>query len=109
MDNQSQSLRSQVTQQLNNGADLNSLSDDQRKKLDSWTDQILDKIFEKISLNLEEADLDTIAQLDSSDPSGENVKNFLLSKTPNLDAIVQEEIRLFKEQNEVSDISNIFF
>lgn len=59
-------------------------------------DQIMDKAFDRISAALVKEDLDQIKILNETDNQlGDKVREFILTKVPNLDKIVQEETVLF--------------
>lgn len=58
---------------------------------------VMRRILTRISHALVDDDMDQIEKLDVEDLSGNKVRDFLLTRIPNLDKIVQEEIKMFKE------------
>lgn len=83
---------------LLNLSQIVSLPEDQRTQaLDNILEQILDNILVRLSQALTEADMQKIEQMASSEPeNSEAIKYFLLTKIPNLDEIIKEEVASYQ-------------
>ncbi len=77
--------------------DLSSLTDDQKQKLDQLSGALLERVFMRVAHVLTEGDLKKIEELDKNDKEGQAVKYFLISKVPNFEAILDEEIQKLKQ------------
>ncbi len=80
-----------------NSFDPNSLTDDQKQKLDQLTGVLLKRVFMRVAHVLTAEDLTKIEELDKNDQEGQAVKYFLISKVPNFEAILDEEIQKLKQ------------
>lgn len=72
--------------------------DQQQKKVEEMAGVVLKRVFSRIVQVLTNADMEMIKTLDTDDPKGNAVKYFLMTKVPNLEYIIQEEIDLYKKE-----------
>lgn len=70
----------------------------EQAKVDRATEIVSQRILTRLTHALVEDDLDTLKNLRQENVSGEKIKDFLLTKVPNLEAIIKEEIEFFKEE-----------
>lgn len=59
-------------------------------------EEVTARILDRVSQVLTAEDMEKIKELDGNDPSGDVVKYFIMTKVPNLEAIIQEEIDAYK-------------
>jgi len=59
---------------------------------------VLDAIYFRLSGALTEKDLEEISNLDEKDSSGEKVQTYIQKKVPNIEEIIQEEVRKSKSE-----------
>lgn len=96
-----QSLLDLITQddktRLLNLSQIVSLPQDQKNKaLDDILEQILGNVLTRLSQSLTEADMQKIEEMANSNPeNSEAIKYFLLTKVPNLNEIIKEEVASF--------------
>lgn len=79
---------------------LSTLPGDLKQKAEEKAKEVvLDRVFTRIAYALTDSDLDTLQELDGEGAQADTVKYFLLTKIPNLEEIVKEEIEFLKEEN----------
>lgn len=71
----------------------NILTKDQRQRAGELSDQVLERVFTRISSVLTDEDMMEIEEIDAQDHNGEALKYFLISKVPNFEAILEEELK----------------
>lgn len=71
---------------------------EQQKKVNELADKVMKRVFQRIVNVLVETDMKMISELDKSDTTGNVVKYFLMTKVPNLELIIQEEIEMLKRE-----------
>lgn len=74
---------------------VSDLNEDQKQ---TALDQVVNNIFTRINYALVEEDIKELENLAKDQDNGLAMKYFLLTKIPNLDKIIQEEIASFKEE-----------
>lgn len=57
--------------------------------------QVEENVLKRIAMVLTKEDMETIQQLDTQDPSGNATQYFLMSKVPNFEAIMKEELETY--------------
>ncbi len=79
---------------LLNSPQIASLPEDQKNKaLNDALEQILDNVLARLSQALTESDMQKVEDMANSNPENtEAIKYFLLTKIPNLDQIIKEEV-----------------
>lgn len=84
--------------QLLNLPQVASLPQDQKSQaLDAILEQILGNILTRLSQALTEADMQKIEEMSASkEANSETIKYYLLTKVPNLDEIVKEEVSSYQ-------------
>lgn len=70
--------------------------------VDESAEKIVDAVLSRVSHVLTEDDMNQVEQLDKNDTTGDTVKYFILSKCPNFDAIVKEEVENVRLQQALS-------
>lgn len=77
---------------------ISSLPDDQKDKaLNDILEQILGNVLTRLSQALTEVDMQKIDQMAAEQqPNSEAIKYFLLTKVPNLDEIIKEEVASYQ-------------
>lgn len=86
---------------------LEDLDEDRKEMLmQSMIDTLLNRIFTRITPSLTKADFATLDDLEMRPDAEQWINNYLVSKIPNLDQIVAEEIASFREEmkKSVADI-----
>jgi hypothetical protein len=83
---------------LADSATLENLNPEQQQRLDQLVDNLLQRVFTRVSYALTDEDIQKIDEIDKEDQNGQAVKYFLQSKVPNFDAIVEEEVSKLKEE-----------
>lgn len=66
---------------------------------------VLDRAFRRMVQVLTDEDIKRIQELDKNDTTGETVRYFLLTKVPNMDAIINEEITILNKEAQSSSPS----
>lgn len=66
---------------------------DHNSQSNSFAETVLDRVFSRVAPALTNEDMRKAELLNQEDPTGNAVKYFLLSKVPNFDVILQEEIK----------------
>lgn len=100
MDNtkQSSAVSPQDIDQLISDLGLAALPDEQKKEVKKKiVDSVLRRTLERVAQGLTKEDMEEFAKLETSDATGNTSKFFIQTKVPNFDAILREELRLFKE------------
>lgn len=84
---------------LLNLSQIATLPEDQKNRaLNSILEQILENILTRLSENLTEDDMERIEEMTSSDEThNENIKAYLVSRVPNLDEIIKEEVSSYQK------------
>lgn len=77
-------------------------SSSEQTKVDRATKIVSQRILIRLAHALVEEDLTTLKNLWQENVSSDRIKDFLLTKAPNLEAIIKEEIEFFKEENKQS-------
>lgn len=72
--------------------------DQQQQKINEMAQTVLKRVFSRIVNVLVDQDMQVIRELDKTDQSGNVVKYFLMTKVPNLELIIAEEIELLKKE-----------
>ena len=72
--------------------------DQQTQKVNEMAGVVLKRVFSRIVQVLTNADMEMIKSLDVEDNKGNAVKYFLMTKVPNLEYIIQEEIDMYKKE-----------
>lgn len=80
-----------------NNFDPNNLTDEQKQKLNQLSGEVIQRVFERVAHALTDEDMKKIEELDKDDETGQAVKYYLISKVPNFEAIMDEEIQKLKE------------
>lgn len=62
------------------------------------TQIVFQRILERVSQVLTAQDMQKIEELNKDDATGETVKYFIMTKVPNLEAIIQEEVNAAKQE-----------
>lgn len=73
-------------------------TDNQLRVSDELAKLVLQRVYIKIAPQLSDEDMSKIEQLNSQDESGSSVRNFLISKFPDLDQMLQEEVNILKNE-----------
>lgn len=103
MDQQAQSNHTfftddQLREMIGNGQ-FGKVSEEQKQQaIEHITKKVLEAVFQRVAHVLTEEDMEEFESYDKSDTSGNTARLFLLQKVPGLDAIINEEIRFFKEE-----------
>lgn len=63
---------------------------------------ILDTIYFRISSVLTEKDMEEIKNLDKKDPTGEETHSYIKTKVPNIEEIIEEEVKRSKKDQTAS-------
>ena len=79
-------------------AAYDTLTPAQQERVEDLADELMHRIFGRVAQALTSADIEKIKELDTDDTTGNVVRYFLLSKVPNLDAIIEEEMDIFKTE-----------
>lgn len=77
---------------------MNDLTDDQKKIADELVALVMQRVYTKIASVLTEEDIQRIEQLNNEDDTGNQTRDFLLTKVPDFDRMFQEEVDLIKDQ-----------
>lgn len=99
-------LKPEQKQALSTAPGMSFLSDQERqKKVDELSQMVLRRVFQRVVHVLIDEDMKMISQLDKGDTTGNTVKYFLMTKVPNLEKIVQEEVEFIKKELQPPPVS----
>lgn len=77
---------------------MNNLTANQQKVADELIDLVMQRVYTKIVPVLSEEEISKLEQLKQQDPSCQSMREFLLTKVPDFDKMVEEEINLLKSE-----------
>lgn len=79
-----------------------SLNPQEPKAEDKKDNILMERVLTRIAYALTEEDMKTVEDLHSKNASEDTIKYFLMTKVPNLQAIIQEETKALKEEKNPS-------